>query len=218
MRHRRLSPLVVTGALIAAAAAAACGPVAVAVAADASASTDAPVSGEAPLSGDEVASADALHPGDTRGPQPTRVAEAETARTRSSGNDTVSRATRAASVGGEGGKTSELQSYLQWRAQRLPGRSCDPDGPVYVVLEPASPMIRDVPSDRTELLIHFTHSGAPDEIRIERSTGDDDTDAQLSEAVCAGVRASVAAPEPSDGSWARLTVRLGDPPRSSSAR
>lgn len=116
-------------------------------------------------------------------------------------------------------KGSLRQSYLRRLAERLPGRSCDPDGPVYVVIQSNPHSTEAFRSDRIELLIHFTHGGAPDEIRVARSTGDPDMDARLADAVCARVRVgSLTATALSDGGWAPLTVRLGDPARGSSLR
>jgi len=201
MRRGQLSPLI-AGALFAAVAAAACGQVV--VAGDRPASEGATAAEDAPVSRDAVQSAE------VRGTQPTRAAVAETTQARPGGSRVVG-ATPDPRAGGDAGATSVRQGYLQWRAQRLPGRSCDPDGPVYLVLGSEARAASESYSDRTELLVHFGAGAKPDEIRIERSTGDEDLDARVAQAVCDRLHVrNVDETLPAETGWAQLTIHLSE--------
>ena len=105
---------------------------------------------------------------------------------------------------------SRQQTVMARHAQQLPGRSCDPDGPIYQVVDANDGGSLPVKSDRTDLLIHFSASGRPDEVRFERSSGDADLDARVAEAVCDRARADPS-DSTADAGWARLTVRLIGP-------
>jgi len=100
------------------------------------------------------------------------------------------------------------QEYLARRAARMPGFSCDPDGPVYQVLGDTQASA-EPPSGRTDLLIRIGVGGRPDEVRIERSGGDPELDAAVALKVCEALAVRDAVPgQLVQGGWVRLSVRL----------
>ena len=103
-----------------------------------------------------------------------------------------------------------LEAYLTRRARSMPGISCDPEGPVYVVIDQDWAKSSFANSDHADFLIHFGASGKPDEVRIERSSGDADFDAKLARAVCLRARPESTERVSKDGGagWALLTVHL----------
>lgn len=137
---------------------------------------------------------------------PTRLARADTDKKAQVPSNTASLASPE-SQAPQGPTAATVQGHLARRAARLPGVSCDPNGPVYQVVG-AGGLGSAALSGRTDLLVHFGAGGRPDEVRIERSSGDDDFDASLALAVCAlGVPQGVQG-GPVPAGWGRLSVRL----------
>ncbi len=90
----------------------------------------------------------------------------------------------------------------------MPGVSCDPNGPVHQLVGHIEAGA-EPPSGRTDLLVHIGVGGKPDEVRIERSSGDVDVDTRVAVTVCDLLTAqdTQGGPAPAAG-WARLSIRL----------
>jgi len=107
-------------------------------------------------------------------------------------------------------RDAAMQAYLQRRAARMPGISCDPDGPVYLVLEADTPRNAPPSRDHADFLVHFGRGDEPDEVRVERSSGNFDIDARIARTVCDLLKARSSDGRPANGElgWAHLSIRL----------
>jgi len=138
---------------------------------------------------------------------PLRLARADTGKKAPVPSNTASRP-NTASQAQQDPSVAAVQARLARRAARLPGVSCDPNGPVYEVLGQVEPGSESSPG-RTDLLVHIGDAGRPDEVRIERSSGDEDIDAIVAFTVCdLFVRQPTQGGQVPGNGWAPLSIRL----------